>query len=172
MGSRPSPERRVGPAESPPASQPTTLTGSIPHGWSGERNGHPQARSAAGRLFNLDRFARDPRSAAAPSRRGSAGPGATRCLMPKSYARSDHGRGIESDDRACDSLIVNHHALVETSSRPFRQVSCLDGRLAQLVRAPRLHRGSHWFESSTAHQVRRTKWPLRPSGLDGGGTCC
>ena len=31
------------------------------------------------------------------------------------------------------------------------------GRLAQLVRAPRLHRGSHWFESSTAHHV---SWPL------------
>ena len=27
------------------------------------------------------------------------------------------------------------------------------GRLAQLVRAPRLHRGGHWFEPSTAHHT-------------------
>src|SRR5262249_50175263 len=30
---------------------------------------------------------------------------------------------------------------------------CL-GRLAQLARAPRLHRGGRWFESITAHHVR------------------
>ena len=28
------------------------------------------------------------------------------------------------------------------------------GRLAQLVRAPALHAGGHWFESSTAHFLR------------------
>ncbi len=27
------------------------------------------------------------------------------------------------------------------------------GRLAQLVRAPALHAGSHWFESSIAHSI-------------------
>ena len=30
-----------------------------------------------------------------------------------------------------------------------------DGRLAQLVRAPALHAGGHWFDSSTAHIVGR-----------------
>src|SRR5215211_3518725 len=37
------------------------------------------------------------------------------------------------------------------------------GRLAQLVRAPRLHRGSHWFESSTAHhRAIRGRFAVRP----------
>jgi hypothetical protein len=35
------------------------------------------------------------------------------------------------------------------------------GRLAQLVRAPRLHRGGRWFESSTAHQMAALR-PVRP----------
>ena len=49
------------------------------------------------------------------------------------------------------------------------------GRLAQSVRAPRLHRGSHWFESSTAHHIpgkrpdgakRRSRDP--PDDMTGG----
>ena len=36
-----------------------------------------------------------------------------------------------------------------------KNVKCLilNGRLAQLVRAPRLHRGGHRFESCIAHQL-------------------
>ena len=39
------------------------------------------------------------------------------------------------------------------------------GRLAQLVRAPRLHRGSHWFESSTAHHEAANGPPRRTPRL-------
>jgi hypothetical protein len=38
-----------------------------------------------------------------------------------------------------------------------------DGRLAQLVRAPRRHRGGHRFESCTAHHLVTSPWPDRDS---------
>ena len=46
-----------------------------------------------------------------------------------------------------------------TRPSPARRSLCCPGRLAQLVRAPRLHRGGHWFEPSTAHHVSRAKRP-------------
>jgi len=33
----------------------------------------------------------------------------------------------------------------------FLMVRCVYGRMAQLVRAPRSHRGDRWFDSSCAH---------------------
>lgn len=48
-----------------------------------------------------------------------------------------------------------YDALYETAK--VRPVARRSGLLAQLVRAPRLHRGGRGFESLTAH-------PLTPSG--------
>ena len=57
----------------------------------------------------------------------------------RAQQRPMHGRYAPGRESACASSVIPSPG---------------DGRLAQLVRAPRLHRGSRGFESLTAHQ-----WP-------------
>ena len=66
------------------------------------------------------------------------------------------GRGFES--RQARHL---YQSRIMSTSTFTSELWCIPnrGRLAQMVRAPALHAGGHWFESSTAHQTGQNQEP-------------